>query len=1047
VAIANRLAKVARPGAALRGIAAVSGALMWVVWALGRRDLATFAAIGAFAFIALACLAIGATWRAQPGAVRRALHGAAFVSIGVATCAPIYFFGPISSFTSLVALMLIVLGMASRSSGALPAVTGCLAVAAIAIGNGAVFTLVERGWLPDVSLERIELAGVPTSAQMTVEITALVMLVLCFLIGRETQKRYDVLSAEVDDTVRTSAVRQALLDEARADYKLAVAAGRRGVHSGREVGAFRIGELLGGGAGEVYDAVHVGDGHRVAVLLEGEGATQTARVVETLTASRPEETQVATAPARPHATMPELAHLAGEIRGRGTLRSDELPAIVDAAAAALAPLHARGMPHLDVRPETFVRDGNGWKLLDVASASVRSSGPPGPDALRYLAPERIGGSFADARADVYGVAATLYAALTGRAPYAEIADGEVPRAIVAEMPSDPGVDAELSLVLRIGLARDPRVRYASVAELRAAVERALGGVVDETDRARAVSIPRWQALAPRHARGSTPSILSRPPTGGRRARRESTRSGVWQDTYRGKLREFAIGLIGFDVVIIPWFFFVVVSRPALYIAVVALAGQLVAAVLAYFASRRREVRWPWILVGALAMVPAYSLGLHTSAIMANMSLLFAGALFRAEQGKAADRWSLAGALILTHTALSVLVIAGVLPDIGNAPVLKAHASLGVAIGLGALTLAILVIAVVAGSIVDARYDALQRDGEAITRKAAAEEAQLANARAELDVLLEQEKNGIFSGLRIGDFQLGRLLGRGGMGEVYEATRTASGQRVALKLVRGDRVAEPHALRLFAEEADVLGRVRSPYVARVLAVGGIEEELPFLAMEFIDGRTLAELLRDRRRLSFDEVGALVRDVARGLADVHAAGVFHLDLKPQNVIHADGRWKLVDFGVARLAGAASQPWIMGTPSYMAPEQALGTGVDARADLYSLATIAYRAVAGRAPFSGKHPEEIARAALAGAPPDPRQLAAIPDDVVAVLRIGLAARVEDRFASARDLEVAFADAFAGTLAPALRRRAARLPPWRRERPATISAGVMTPSPSPVPA
>jgi serine/threonine-protein kinase len=490
-------------------------------------------------------------------------------------------------------------------------------------------------------------------------------------------------------------------------------------------------------------------------------------------------------------------------------------------------------------------------------------------------------------------------------------------------------------------------------------------------------------------------------------------------------------MMGFNAVITPWFCYVVASPIALAIALVGIVGQAAVAGLHYMMIRRRDVHWPWMIIAVLTIVPAYSLGLSSAANVPNTSLLFAGTLFRTEQQTWRDRLSIVGPMIAAHVLLATLVITGAIPDLGNSPVLKPGASVGELVAMQAFIVAVMLAAVGAGQIVEARYDALQREREVVARQAAATEAQLASARAELDAVLAQERSGIFSGLRIGAYKLGRLLGRGGMGEVYEAT-TAGDIRVALKLVRGDRVAEPRSLRLFVDEADVLGRVHSPYVARVLAAGGIEEELPFLAMEFIDGPTLSEILRARRRLPPDEVAAVVRDIARGLADVHASGVLHLDLKPQNLIRADGRWRLVDFGVSRLAARADRSWIMGTPSYMAPEQAIGGAVDARSDLYSLTTIAYRALTGCAPFVGERPSDIARAALADRPPDPRALVALSDDLAAVLRIGLAARAEDRFGSARELEAAFAAAVAGTLSPALRRRAARLPAWRAEpRPA----------------
>jgi serine/threonine protein kinase len=305
-----------------------------------------------------------------------------------------------------------------------------------------------------------------------------------------------------------------------------------------------------------------------------------------------------------------------------------------------------------------------------------------------------------------------------------------------------------------------------------------------------------------------------------------------------------------------------------------------------------------------------------------------------------------------HVSLFVLIMVGAIPDLANSPIGKPYLSTAQVVTLELVVIGFFAAAVLAGRVVDARTATLMREAEAVIRRAAAAEAQLASARAELAAVLDQERSGIFSGLRIGDYQLGRLLGRGGMGEVYEATARTGGARIALKLMRGDRVAQPDNLALFVEEADALGRIRSPYVARVLAVGGIEAELPYLAMEYIAGSTLADILRDRQRLSFEEAAALIRDVARGLADVHAAGVLHLDLKPQNVIRTDGRWKLVDFGVARLAGADHRKWVLGTPSYMAPEQAVGDPVDARSDLYSLSAIAYRVLTGRTPYAGKTP-----------------------------------------------------------------------------------------------
>jgi serine/threonine protein kinase len=256
----------------------------------------------------------------------------------------------------------------------------------------------------------------------------------------------------------------------------------------------------------------------------------------------------------------------------------------------------------------------------------------------------------------------------------------------------------------------------------------------------------------------------------------------------------------------------------------------------------------------------------------------------------------------------------------------------------------------------------------------------------------------------------------------------------VKLVRRERVSDPLTLALFEEEAAALARVSSPFVATVLGIGGRGSELPYLAMELIEGSTLATILRERGHLSLDEVRALVRDVADGLRAVHAAGIIHRDVKPHNVMltatREGTRWKIVDFGVAQLhelAGAGSTV-LAGTAPYMAPEHALGERVDARADLYALALVAYRALAGRPAFTGDDRVAIAEIARRDGPPDPRGGAPLTRELELVLRVGLAANAEDRFATAAELKSAFESAFEGKLADRLRRRAEALlvrQPW----------------------
>ncbi|MCS6797308.1 MAG: serine/threonine protein kinase [Myxococcota bacterium] len=225
------------------------------------------------------------------------------------------------------------------------------------------------------------------------------------------------------------------------------------------------------------------------------------------------------------------------------------------------------------------------------------------------------------------------------------------------------------------------------------------------------------------------------------------------------------------------------------------------------------------------------------------------------------------------------------------------------------------------------------------------------------------------GARLGEYEVGRLLGRGGMGEVYEARDRRSGRRVACKVIRPEGVGDAASLAMFRAELEALGRARSAHVPRVLDAGGADHGVPFLVMEFVEGRSLAEILRERDRLEVDEVLALGRDLALGLHDMHRAGVLHCDVKPQNVLWSRGgrsaRWVLVDLGIAALGGDAKQR-SAGTPGYMSPEQALGEAMDARSDLYALGCVLFRAWVGRPAWSGDDPVRIAWRARMLPPPD---------------------------------------------------------------------------------
>jgi len=220
--------------------------------------------------------------------------------------------------------------------------------------------------------------------------------------------------------------------------------------------------------------------------------------------------------------------------------------------------------------------------------------------------------------------------------------------------------------------------------------------------------------------------------------------------------------------------------------------------------------------------------------------------------------------------------------------------------------------------------------------------------------------------RIGSrYQLEGLLGRGGMGAVYRARDEAlGGQLVALKLVAGDVSANPRELKRLRDEVVLAQKVTHPNVCRTYDLEEIDG-LFLIKMEIVEGESLAHRLR-AGRLEIAEVVRIARQIVRGLAAAHRQGVIHRDLKPQNVMieKATARIVLMDFGVARHeATRQSISDIVGTPDYMAPEQARGDAIDARADLYALGCVMYEMLTGVVPYPPRTSTMVRMTA-----PDPR-------------------------------------------------------------------------------
>ncbi len=328
------------------------------------------------------------------------------------------------------------------------------------------------------------------------------------------------------------------------------------------------------------------------------------------------------------------------------------------------------------------------------------------------------------------------------------------------------------------------------------------------------------------------------------------------------------------------------------------------------------------------------------------------------------------------------------------------------------------------------------DLDRAARDVAQREALLEEARQELDRVLEVGGPGRFSEQVIGSFRLGVLIGRGAMGEVYDAVDVETGRAAAVKLIHSAAVDNPDRLSRFLREAQVIASLSSPHVVQLLEVGGESGSFPYMAMERLYGHDLAYELRQRRELDVNEIVDIVGQVAAGLDVAHAAGIVHRDIKPNNLFltvsaSGNGRCKILDFGVSKLEGGDSmltQGRIVGTPMYMAPEQALGEDVDHRVDCYALATVAYRMITGYPPFSGKDPASILYQVVHGAVRRPGMFTELPPDVDAVLAIGMAKRPSDRFDSALGFANMFAAAANSELDDSLRARAHTLVaehPW----------------------
>jgi Protein kinase domain len=252
----------------------------------------------------------------------------------------------------------------------------------------------------------------------------------------------------------------------------------------------------------------------------------------------------------------------------------------------------------------------------------------------------------------------------------------------------------------------------------------------------------------------------------------------------------------------------------------------------------------------------------------------------------------------------------------------------------------------------------------------------------------------------------RLLGEGGMGQVWLADDLTLGRRVAIKTITEAHAGQGRARSRFLREARVMATVEHPHVVRVYAYGDASG-LAYFVMEFVDGETLAARLRRSSGLAPTEALRVTRQVALALASASQRGVIHRDVKPSNVLlDTESRVRVADFGLARAATASEDQWItdagavVGSPHYMSPEQARGQSVDFRTDVYSLGVVLFEMLAGRRPFAGSSPMEvIAHHLHDGVPPLHDRRPDLPSAVVALVDYMTAKEPERRPPSYRAL------------------------------------------------
>ena len=253
----------------------------------------------------------------------------------------------------------------------------------------------------------------------------------------------------------------------------------------------------------------------------------------------------------------------------------------------------------------------------------------------------------------------------------------------------------------------------------------------------------------------------------------------------------------------------------------------------------------------------------------------------------------------------------------------------------------------------------------------------------------------------GRYQLGEMIGTGGMADVYVAQDTRLARQVAVKILRSDLARDPSFVARFRKEALAAAGLNHPGIVAVYDSG--EDPAPYIVMELISGYTLRELIHRGERVPLKRALEIGEGILAALEYSHERGIVHRDIKPANIMITDhGDVKVMDFGIARaladLGATLTSTWnIVGTAQYLSPEQALGEVADLRSDIYSTGCLLYEVLTGKPPFSGDTPVSIAYQHVSGVLVAPSKIQPeLPEGVDIILAVALAKKPEDRYQSA---------------------------------------------------